>query len=212
MNDPCRTCSEAPLAPGYLKCRWAAESILAQAAERGIPTTIFRGAMTAPARVALDHTDINSRILAGAMITGSIPDFNSAAGGGMSWISADFLAASMLHFAHRSLSNTGEPRISHIISDRHILYNQLPALLGTANSDQPLKSVPAAEWFSQMRAQGDFGMEMQAEVLEKWCEAGWVAFPLEAEETLRELKRVGLVSPRVDEEMLRRLVLGDEAF
>jgi hypothetical protein len=55
-------------------------------------------------------------------------------------------------------------------------------------------------------------MEMQVEVLEKWCEAGWVAFPLEAEETLRELKRVELVPPRVDEEMLRRLVLGDEAF
>jgi hypothetical protein len=63
-----------------------------------------------------------------------------------------------------------------------------------------------------MRAQGDVGMEMQAEVLEQWCEGCWVVFPSEAEGTLRELKRVGLEPPRVDGEMLRRLVLGDEAF
>jgi hypothetical protein len=57
------------------------------------------------------------------MITGSVSDSNSAAGGGMSWISADFLAALILHSAHRNLNNNGKPQIDHILSDQHILYN-----------------------------------------------------------------------------------------
>jgi thioester reductase-like protein len=157
---------------GYLKCRWACESILGQAARHDIPTIIFRGTMATPVRVPLDRADINRRIFAGSTATGCVPDVDGARGGGMSWISADFLAGSVPHYADRSLINVGRSRFYHLVSDQHVLYNQFPAVLGKDKNGQALNSVSPQQWFEKMLESGDVEIEMQAAVLEKCSRQG----------------------------------------
>ena len=53
---------------------------------------------------------------------------------------------------------------------------------------------------------------MQAEVLEKWVEAGWVPFPLHAEKTKALLKKASIEPFKVDRKVLMRLVIGDQGF
>lgn len=199
---------------GYLKCRWVCESLLYQAAHRGIPVNIFRSSMCAGSPGApLNRTDINRRILEGSLQTGLVPNFSSSRGGGMSWITAEFLAGSIKFLSQRHAEHYRKARIYHIVGDTHVPYTALPQLLGPARNGKPLKIVSPEEWFEAMRASGNMDMSMQAEVLERWCEAGWVPFGVEAADTLRMLKtEYGLVPQKVDREMLMGLVVGEEGF
>lgn len=197
---------------GYLKVRWACEKSLYQAAHRGIPVNIFRSCMcgSSPASgVPLSRTDINRGILDGCLQTGLVPDFGSERGGGMSWISADFLIQSIFYLSQRDMKSSGKTGIYHIISDRHILYSELPGLLGKAYSGESLRLVPPEEWFEAVVAKGEPEMTMQTEVLKQWTKAGWLPFGLQAKDTLELLRKErGLVPPTVGEDFLRKLVIG----
>ena len=201
---------------GYLKARWACESLLYHAAQRGIPINIFRSCMCggSPASgVPLARTDINRRILEGSLQVGLVPDFSSERGGGMSWITADFLIKSILHLSQSPSAPTAKARIHHIVSDKHIPYLDLPALLDVSYAQEKMRTVRPAEWFKALKACGNPEMTMQAEVLESWCLAGWVPFRLEAKGTLELLKKEkGLVPPRIGREELLRLVVGKQGF
>lgn len=202
---------------GYLKARWACESILYHAAQRGIPVTIFRSSMCAssPASsVPLARTDINRRILEGSLQVGLVPDFSSARGGGMSWITADFLIQSMLHISQRPSSGpTANARIHHIVSGNHIPYTKLAEILDVSYTQGKMRTVRPGEWFEALKASGNPEMTMQAEVLESWCQAGWVPFGLEAKDTLELLREEkGLAPLEMGREMLLKLVVGEKGF
>lgn len=71
---------------GYLKCRWACESVLCPAAQRGIPLSSFRSSICTPSPFSgatLSRTDSNRRILEGNLQTGLVPDFAIDRRGGM---------------------------------------------------------------------------------------------------------------------------------
>ncbi|PLB45025.1 putative polyketide synthase [Aspergillus steynii IBT 23096] len=199
---------------GYLKCRWACERLLYRAAERGLPVSIFRPSMCTPApgrRTTLARTDINRRILVGSLQVGMVPDFNSDRGGGMSWITADFLVQSILYLSQRAPTAGDTPlQIHHVVAPQHTPYSGVPSALFPTQSS--LKSVPPRDWFAALRASQDPEMAMQAAVLEEWYSAGWVSFPLESSETHRRLCEAGIVSRPVDSEMLQDLVIGDGKF
>jgi thioester reductase-like protein len=202
---------------GYLKARWVCEALLSQAARRGIPVSIYRSCMcgSSPSSgVGLARTDINRRILEGSLQTGLVPDFGSARGGGMSWITADFLVESMFFLSQRKEGRkTGEASIHHIVSDQHIPYVELTKVLDVSHQGEELRSVLPEEWFGALRASGNPEMIMQAAVLESWCEAGWIPFALEAQETLELLKKErGLTPPKIDRDMLLKLVIGEKGF
>ncbi len=201
---------------GYLKARWACEALLYQAGRRGLPVTIYRSCMcggSPGSGVSLARTDINRRILEGSLQIGLVPDFSSARGGGMSWITADFLVESILFLSQRPAPPTGQAKIYHLVSDKHVPYTELAALLETSHAGEKMRTVRPEDWFEALRARGDAEMTMQAEVLEKWCEAGWVPFGLQARETLELLRaEKGIVPPVVGREMLLRLVVGDAGF
>lgn len=201
---------------GYLKARWACESILYRASERGIPVHIFRSCMcggSPTSGVPLARTDINRRILEASLHVGAVPDFSSVRGGGMSWITADFLIQSMLHLSQRPSGATATTRIHHIVSDIHIPYTELASILDVSHGGKKMKTVKPEEWFEALRSCGNPEMSMQADVLESWCAAGWVPFALEAKETLDLLRREkGLVPPKIDRDMLLALVIGDGGF
>ena len=201
---------------GYLKARWACESILYHAARRGIPVNIFRSCMCggSPASgVPLARTDINRRILEGSLQVGLVPDFSSARGGGMTWITADFLIQSMLHLSQRPSGPTANARIHHLVSDNHIPYTELAGILDVSYAREKMRTVRPEEWFKALRACGNPEMTMQAEVLESWCLAGWVPFGLEAKGTLELLRREkGLVPLEMGREILLKLVVGEKGF
>lgn len=204
---------------GYLKARWACEALLYRAARCGIPVTIFRASMCGGSSVVgvpLDRTDINRRILEATLRTGLVPDFGSAAGGGMSWISADFLVRSIFFLSQQQQQRSQLPgdgaEIYHIVADEHIPYTSLPDVLQTGYDGNRLRSASPEQWFEALRAASNEEMAMQAEVLEKWVEAGWVPFPLHAEKTKALLKKASIEPPKVDRKFLMRLVIGDQGF
>ena len=205
---------------GYLKARWVCEVLLYRAARCGIPVTIFRASMCGGSSVIgvpLDRTDINRRILETSLQTGLVPNFSSAAGGGMSWISVDFLVRSIVFLSQqrqqqrRQLLGEGA-EIYHIVADEHIPYTSLPDVLNTGYDGSLLRSASPEQWFEALRATSNKEMAMQAEVLEQWVEAGWVPFPLRAEKTKALLKKASIEPASVDRKFLMRLVVGDQGF
>ncbi|PWY95188.1 putative polyketide synthase [Aspergillus sclerotioniger CBS 115572] len=202
---------------GYLKCRWVCEALLYEAAKRGLPVSIYRACMCGSAPLSgrgLDRTDINRRILEACLQTSLVPDFRSANGGGMSWISVDYLVQSIKHLSSDSTpGTTGQTRIFNYQAEKHIPYTQLPAVLGgdPADGGVSLAVVPPAEWFKGLRESHNPEMIMHAEVLEQWFDAGWTPFTLQGE-TSGRLVEVGLVAPTVTREFLLKQVVGTVGF
>jgi amino acid adenylation domain-containing protein len=182
----------------YLKARWACERLLGDAAARGLPVTIFRPSMCANSERSgrgLKTDDINRRILEGSLQTGCVPDFGSEKGGGMSWITVDWLVDSMaqlssLHQNPDGIDATSKSalQIHHLVADTHLPYTDLAARLETAYDGRKMGTVSPAEWFAALRSTGNVDMAMQASVLESWWKAGWVGFRLQDETTRRELR------------------------
>ncbi|KAK5999262.1 Hybrid PKS-NRPS synthetase pynA [Cladobotryum mycophilum] len=195
----------------YLKVRWAAEQLLTQAAERGLPVSIFRGSMTAPANpVGLARDDINRRIIEGSLQTGLFPNF----GGVMSWLTADFLADAMAHLTLQPITSEGTPQIWHLLPEEQdsISYANVGKMLKTAHNGQELKLVDPSEWFAALRASRNVEMIMQAAVLEEWWAAGWVPFAMDATKTLETLKEAGIKPRTVTRELLVENVVGEVGF
>ncbi|ROT39562.1 hypothetical protein SODALDRAFT_377509 [Sodiomyces alkalinus F11] len=194
---------------GYLKIRWAAEQLLATAAERGVPASIFRSCMCAPAQslgCPLPRTDVNRRILAGSLHTGLVPDFGSSTGGGMSWIDASFLVRSMRVLAGEARGKMPQPAIHHLTGTQHWTYAELAGLLG-----RHVRLASPEEWFAAMRADGNPEMLLQADVLEEWWQAGWRPFAIDGSETLRTTKHALQISPpNVDGAFLKQVRRGGE--
>lgn len=210
---------------GYLKARWACERLLGHASRCGIRVCIFRACMcgTSPRLrdpVPLPCNDVNRRILEASLQTGLVPDFASKEGGGMSWVSADFIIQSMAHLAegrtwprNRIVDAPTGPEIYHLVSMKHVPYVELPQLLGHAYDGRPMRCVPSEEWFAALHATKDVEMAMHAEVLEQWCNSGWVPFALDARRTLEVLKtEKNLEPPDWDREFLLRNVVGRQGF
>lgn len=104
------------------------------------------------------------------------------------------------------------PRFTTFVADEHIPYTSLPDVLRTAYDGNRLRSASPEQWSEALRAARNEEMAMQAEVLEKWVEAGWVPFPLHAEKTKALLKKASIEPFKVDRKVLMRLVIGDQGF
>jgi nucleoside-diphosphate-sugar epimerase len=173
----------------YLKARWACERLLGEAAAQGLPVTIFRPSMCANSERSgrgLKTDDINRRILEGSLQTGCVPDFGSDRGGGMSWITVDWLIDSMARLSSlyrdtggSDVASNSAMKIHHLVADTHVPYTDLAARLETAYDGSKMRTVSPAEWFAALRETGNVNMAMQASVLESWWAAGWVGFRLE---------------------------------
>ncbi|KAL9949385.1 hypothetical protein ACHAP6_005204 [Verticillium nonalfalfae] len=202
----------------YLKCRWAAELLLESAAVKGLPVSIFRPSMTAPANAALPRDDINRRIIEASLQTGKVPRF----GGGMGWLTADFLAAAVAHLAFRQEGGvaagagaTNRSKIWHFVPEEGSFhaYANLDRVLETAHGGGELRVVEPREWFATLRASRNPEMILQAAVLDEWYAAGWVPFELDARRTLDLLAEEAHLRPRtVDRRLILDNVVGHEGF
>ena len=203
---------------GYLKCRWVCEALLYEAASRGLPVSIYRACMCGSASSSgrgLERTDINRRILEACLQTGLVPDFRSASGGGMSWISVDYLVRSMEFLSKTSAPGVvGQARIFNYQADQHIQYSDLAAVLGgdPTQGCVSLRTVSPTEWFEALRTSRNPEMIMQAEVLQQWFEAGWTPFSLEGKTAKILEGEAGLEAPVVTREFLLNQVVGNVGF
>ena len=123
--------------------------------------------------------------------------------------SASF-ATSCTTSSHPSLN----PQIYNLTSPTHLNYkNDLPTLLGPSYAGRDLKPVHPEIWAQALRDTGNPEMEMQAETLLSWYNAGWTPFQLDARETLDVLEReAGLKPPVVDKKFLLERVVGMNGF
>ncbi|KAF3916181.1 hypothetical protein AA313_de0206060 [Arthrobotrys entomopaga] len=198
---------------GYLKCRWACEMVLLKAAERGIPVTIYRACMCGGSPATgqpVGRTDINRRILEASFQVGMVPDFSSKNGGGMSWISVDFMIQSI--YSLSQIPTAATSKIYHVVSDEHNLYADLPITLQTSYKGTPMVAVDPEQWFTALRNLKDTEITMMAEVLSRWHTAGWLPFGLEGTDTLEILKERGLEPPKFSLEFVKNMILGEPGF
>ncbi|KAL8951306.1 MAG: hypothetical protein Q9222_002705 [Ikaeria aurantiellina] len=200
---------------GYLKTRWVCEEILHRAARSGVPVVIYRSCMCGSSRISetpLDREDINRRILEGILQTGLVPEFGSDRGGGMSWISADFLVESIFHLSQQSDTRSYQARIYHIVSETHIRYERLAEILEASYDGTGLRTVEPSAWFKALKLSDNSDMVMHAEVLEAWTQSGWIPFRLNARSTLDALRMQGIVPPVTTKEFLMKHVIGTGGF
>ncbi|KAL9594482.1 MAG: hypothetical protein Q9219_007011 [cf. Caloplaca sp. 3 TL-2023] len=200
---------------GYLKARWVCEKILCQAASFGLPVTIYRSCMCGSSQFSespLDRGDINRRILEGILRTGLVPDFGSDQGGGMSWISADFLAESILFFSQHPNTLPNQAQFYHIVSETHVPYKQLAGILKVSYDGTALRTVELSAWFRALKSSTNPDMVIHAEALEAWTQAGWLPFQLNARSTLARLRREGIIPPATTKDFLMKHVVGSEGF
>ncbi|KAJ1325228.1 SDR family oxidoreductase [Microdochium nivale] len=123
----------------YLKIRWACEALLhnvASAEGAGLPVVILRGSLQ----------------------TGLVPDFGGASGGGMSWVTYDFVAAAVKHLTldRRRLHADGDVAASvqiwHVVPPAHVTYRAMARLLGDGLDGYALRPVAPDVWFAALRA------------------------------------------------------------
>ena len=194
--------------PGYLKVRWVCEQLLGAAARHGLPVHIFRVCMCGSSTqgVPLPQEDINRRILVESLRLGMLPDFGSQMGGGMSWVGAEFVVRAMLHLMKEEVY--GEPAVHHLVSDRHLTYDELSRVL-EVSFGAPMRSVHPTEWLEALRTTGNAELVIHVEVLEQWWKSGWVPFGLAHTKTLSKLQEAGITPPAWDNsEFLRDHVIG----
>ncbi|KAF8242157.1 hypothetical protein K440DRAFT_607820 [Wilcoxina mikolae CBS 423.85] len=198
----------------YLKCRWACEQILLRASKSaGIPVNIIRTSMCSGSTKTgrpLNKSDINRRILAASLLVGGVPDFHSESGGGMSWLSIDYLASAMVALSSGG-RRRGVPKIWHIKSQKHILYRDMADVLRPlAGYGKQMEVLEPEEWLRRIAEHGSMDAVVFSETLESMYENGWVPFELgDDREAEVILDAAGLRPPVVDTDMLRRLVVGD---
>ncbi len=78
----------------------------------------------------------------------------------------------MLHPRERSESELSLSRpIHHVTGTQHWTHAELVKLL-----DPHVRLASPEEWFAAMRVDGNAEMHLHADVLEKWCWAGWRPF------------------------------------
>lgn len=123
---------------GYAQSKWVSEKLVATAAERGLPVSIFRPNVGAHAGTgAFNRNDHVSQMLKGCIELGSAPDLDLRVSGAP----VDYVCAAMVHLAEQ-----GGPgaRVHHLVNRGDLTWNELCAWF--AARGYPLRMLPYAEW------------------------------------------------------------------
>ncbi|MEU1511068.1 amino acid adenylation domain-containing protein [Streptomyces sp. NPDC005811] len=138
---------EAFLAPhaglrhGYQQSKWAAERLLEQAAERGLPVTVHRlGRVVGPRTTGyVDERDFLWSVLRAGIPAGVVPDLFEEE----TWTPVDQVARALVHLA---LRHRGAPAVYHHTAGAPVRLRDLHDWLGEYG--YALRRVSLAEWRS----------------------------------------------------------------
>ncbi|KAK3681229.1 polyketide synthase [Podospora appendiculata] len=195
-------------AGAYFKARWVAESLLDQAASRGIVTTITRASALAdleaiqgkPAGTEeLSEVNFFLGLLGAILRTGMVPNLQDVNGGvDVDCVTAEHVAAVVerLTLSHDDTA-APEGRIFHVRNPKPLRLAELPGVM--ANNGEVLKMVELETWLEAVANSGDGSNEVFSAVLKEYISVGHRMFSLDDSETREQLRRVGEVR---DDELL----------
>ncbi|MCC7265696.1 MAG: thioester reductase domain-containing protein [Candidatus Latescibacteria bacterium] len=133
---------------GYAQSKWAAEQLVLQAGQRGLPVSVYRPAWVfAHSRDgACKVDDFVCRLLRGCAAMGSAPALD------YEWnlVPVDYASRAIVR-----LSLAAGPGTWHLINPQPVAWNWLVAELGRRG--YPVQSVPYAQWQEALRRQGPGG-------------------------------------------------------
>ncbi|MEU1177786.1 amino acid adenylation domain-containing protein [Streptomyces sp. NPDC005820] len=140
---------EAFLAPhaglrhGYQQSKWAAERLLEQAAERGLPVTVHRlGRVVGPRTTGyVDERDFLWSVLRAGIPAGVVPDLFEEE----TWTPVDQVARALVHLA---LRHRGAPAVFHHAASAPVRLHDVHDWLGEYG--YPVRRVSLAEWRSRL--------------------------------------------------------------
>ncbi|VUC30980.1 unnamed protein product [Clonostachys rosea] len=168
----------------YFKTRWAAEMLLSQASERGIPTSIYRTS-------GLDHESTNNegnfflKLVQSMVDTRVIADFGSGEGISIDFVTPDYVAASVLHLAEFTKTDKGPSQVFHIRNSSAVSLRQLPEALRQINSNiGEFKFVSVDKWL-ELASESD---ELNSRVTQTYLDLGHEMFSLDDSKTRKLLE------------------------
>jgi amino acid adenylation domain-containing protein len=170
----------------YFQTKWVAEMLLSEAAKRGIPATIYRGAALGASNSDVSFEDnFTVALVRAAVQSGEVPDLG-AHGIDVDVIPVDYLIRAIARLssndAARSQGNNG-PAVFHI---KNPFAQDIKKAVGRVSGKEP-KTVPVSEWLAR-RIKED---EIVGAVLGEYLEAGHRMFSLDDEKTRGVLSRIG---------------------
>uniref|UniRef100_A0A8H7N118 Carrier domain-containing protein n=1 Tax=Bionectria ochroleuca TaxID=29856 RepID=A0A8H7N118_BIOOC len=168
----------------YFKTRWAAEMLLSQASERGIPTNIYRTS-------GLDHESTNSegnfflKLVQSMVDTRAIADFGHGEGISIDFVTPDYVATSVLHLAKFAKIDKGPSQVFHIRNPSAVSLRQLPDVLRQYNSSiGEFKFVSIEKWL-ELASEND---ELNSRVTQAYLDLGHEMFSLDDSKTRKLLE------------------------
>ena len=128
---------------GYAQAKCVAETLLRQAAQRGVPVSILRCGLICGDSVSgmSNHDDIISRMLRGAVSSGIAPDVDW----GLDCVPVDTVAQALCALAQDNLSDF---RILHLHHDAPRLWREM--VLWLRLNDYVVRMVPLDEWLEMV--------------------------------------------------------------
>jgi len=128
---------------GYAQAKCVAESLLRQAAQRGVPASILRCGLICGDSVSglSNHDDIISRMLRGSVSSGIAPDVDW----GLDCVPVDTVAQALCALAQGNLSGF---RMLHLHHDAPRLWREM--VLWLRLNDYDVRMVPLDEWLEMV--------------------------------------------------------------
>jgi thioester reductase-like protein len=195
-GDDVRTAGR--LVTGYVQSKWAAEHLVHQAAQRGMPVAIYRlGRVVGDSRTGLALTShFTSRVIKGCIQLGAAPDLDIE----IEMTPVDYVARALVHLmAHRPADGSSY----HLVNRRHMPFAGLVTHL--ERRGWPLEVLPPDEWWQRLEGAIDSHANELHPVMGTVRElvvGGERAIAYDAQCVERALEGTGIACPPLDTRLL----------
>ncbi|MFS8200186.1 thioester reductase domain-containing protein [Streptomyces sp. CWNU-52B] len=186
------------LVTGYVQTKWAAELLVRQAQERGIPVDVYR-----PGRVLGDSrtgacltTHFTTRVIKGCVQLGLAPDLDLE----IEMTPVDYVTSALVRIS-RGTHDFG--RTYHLVNRRKATFAELLAAM--AGHGWEFATVPVEEWWRALQdsyAVHDNELHPVMTVVEEFVVGGEEAIDYDAAGTEEMLAGTGIGCPPLDEALL----------
>jgi len=132
---------------GYSQSKWVAESLVRQAAERGVQATVYRLGRVAPHSGSGrgNFGDLLFRMLRGSLEIGAAPDLETE----VEMAPVDYVSGALVHLSRQPAAAGA---VYHLVHPRPVTWRRLlDALDAAAAPRRPLARLPATAWEEAIR-------------------------------------------------------------
>ncbi|MFL6136593.1 MAG: thioester reductase domain-containing protein [Frankiaceae bacterium] len=189
------------LVTGYVQSKWAAEHLVAQAAERGAPVAVYRlGRVLGDSRTGAALTShFTCRVIKGCIQLGMAPDLDID----VEMTPVDYVAAALVRIAGTVVPGGGTPRTFHLINPRHLRFGALVRYLDERG--WAVETVDRHAWWQALQQSMDTAPNELHPVMDTVRElvvGGERAIDYDVANTEAALAGSGITCPPLDERLL----------